>query len=172
MSKKREQNFGLTEEEFTYLLQELKNGNERLFKKVILAQVEGSIQYLIHRYKVSRQWAYDATVEGLLNFRKQLLEGKIVYGNTYFLFHQMVRQFLTDSLNEKTAKSEEDREFEDDLDTLDTAWKELDENCKELLEDFYYKKIPLKELSKVFGKSEAAMRKQKQRCLEKLRSYF
>ena len=184
MSKKRKQNFGLTEEEFKTLLRELKNGNDSLFKKIFLAQFEPTIKYLMNRYKVDRQSAYDATMEALLKFRERLLEDKIVYGNMGFLFSLIAKQFLADRfknnlvlsndlLKETIANPIEVIELDDDaLDALDKAFKELSEPCSKILGDYYYKSIALKQLSKVFKKTEAAIRKQKQRCLETLRSYF
>ena len=92
-------------------------------------------------------------------------------------------QFLTDTFKKKAKSSEigesdrveatTDEEIDDEiLDYLDVAWKSLGEQCSTLLENFYYKKIALKELAKIVGKSDAALRKQKQRCLEALRTYF
>ena len=57
-------------------------------------------------------------------------------------------------------------------DVLDKAWKLLGNQCSKLLEGYYYKKIALKELATTLGKSDIAVRKQKQRCLETLRIHF
>ena len=184
MSKKREQNFGLTEEAFENLLQEMKNGNGLLLETIFLAQFKETMYYLMHRYKVDQPSAYDATMDALLKFRKRLLEGKIVYCNMRFLFTQIARQFLAntfknnivllnDLLKETIANPIEDPTFATTtLDALDKAFKELDERCSTILKDFYYNKIPLKQLSKVFEKTEVAMRKQKERCSKTLQLLF
>ncbi|WP_430408899.1 RNA polymerase sigma factor [Kordia sp.] len=179
---KAKQNFGLTEAQFDKMLQKMKNGDDDLFEKIFLAQFEETITYLMNRYNTDRSTAYDATMDALLKFRKRLLEGKITYYNMRFLFTQMASQFLTDAFKKKAKLSEiddDDRvedEFEkvDDaiLDYLDAAWKLLGNQCSKLLENYYYKKIALKELADTLGKSDAALRKQKQRCLETLRSIF
>jgi RNA polymerase sigma factor (sigma-70 family) len=176
------QNFGLKEEEFEEMLQKMKKGDDRLFENIFLAQFEETISHLMYRYKTDRSMAYDATMDALLKFRKRLLEGKISYYNMRFLFTQMASQFLTAAFNKRTKSlevSENDgvaieEEVDDDeiLNYLDTAWKLLGGQCSKLLENFYYKKMALNELANVMGKSDAALRKQKQRCLETLRSYF
>ncbi|MBC8757464.1 sigma-70 family RNA polymerase sigma factor [Kordia sp. YSTF-M3] len=175
------QNFGLKEDEFEEMLQKMSKGDDRLFEKIFLAQFEETISYLMYRYKTDQSMAYDATMDALLKFRKRLLAGKINYYNMRFLFTQMASQFLTTAFNKRTKSlemSENDgittEEEVDDLilDYLDIAWKSLGDQCSKLLENFYYKKITLKELANVLGKSDAALRKQKQRCLETLRSYF
>lgn len=175
------QNFGLKEEEFEEMLQKMNKGDDGLFEKIFLAQFEETISYLMYRYKTDRSMAYDATMDALLKFRKRLLAGKISYYNMRFLFTQMASQFLTSAFNKRTKLLEvpqneriDEKEEIDDiiLDYLDTAWKSLGDQCSKLLENFYYKKIALKELANAFGKSDAALRKQKQRCLETLRAYF
>ncbi|WP_298511659.1 hypothetical protein [uncultured Kordia sp.] len=177
------QNFGLSEADFEEMLQKMKEGDDGLFEKIFLAQFEETISYLMYRYKVNQSSAYDATMEALLKFRKRLLEGKIAYFNMRFLFTQIAGQFLIASLKENNKSveitvnddvGEEEEEKIDDaiLDYLDIAWKQLGEQCSKLLENYYYKKIALKEIAKKLGKSDVALRKQKQRCLEALRSFF
>lgn len=174
------QNFGLTETEFKAMLQQMQNGEETLFKKVFLAQFENCIKNLMIRYKINRSQAYDATMDALLKFRRRLLTGKISYGNMRFLFNRMASQFLFDAGKHPTILLDESNDNEGDvdgvneevLDALDKAWNQLGEECVNLLDGFYYKKIALKILSLRLGKSEAAIRKQKQRCLEKLRQLF
>ena len=176
------QNFGLTETTFNDMLQKMKTGDDSLFEKIFLAQYEETTSYLMFRYSVDQSKAYDATMEALLKFRKRLLQGKITYNNMRFLFTQMAGQFLTTALK-KENKSEalssqqenitEEEKIDDViLDYLDIAWKLLGDSCKKLLENYYYRKIALKELAATQGKTDAALRKQKQRCLETLRLYF
>jgi RNA polymerase sigma factor (sigma-70 family) len=164
------------------MLKNMKAGDDALFEQIFLAQFEETISYLMRRYKVNRSSAYDATMDALLKFRRRLLEGKIGYQNMRFLFTQMAGQFLMATLKKDTKSTvisiQEEidvvEEKVDDriLDILDVAWKLLGDQCSKLLENYYYKKIALKELAKKLGKSDAALRKQKQRCLETLRSYF
>lgn len=176
------QNFGLSEADFEEMLKKMKSGDDDLFEKIFLAQFEETISYLMHRYNTNRSIAYDATMDALLKFRRRLLEEKITYFNMRFLFTKMASQFLIATLkkNNKSVEitdneyvEEEEEEIDDTiLDYLDIAWKQLGDQCSKLLENYYYKKIALKELAKKLGKSDVALRKQKQRCLEALRSYF
>jgi len=174
------QNFGLTEAAFEEILERMKAGDEALFEKVFLAQFEACMSFLMYRYKVSRSVAYDVSMDALLKFRKRLLAGKISYGNMRYLFTRMASQFLSDTTKHPTLMledMEDDRidetEVEDEtLDALDMAWSQLGNECKNLLDHFYYKKVALKSIAIQRGKSEAALRKQKQRCLEKLRLHF
>lgn len=174
------QNFGLSPAAFNKMTEALKKGNEALFEQVFLAHFEDCIQYLMNRHRISRGLAYDASMDALLKFRRRLLEDKIAYGNMRFLFTRMAGQFLSDSKKDQTLslaemhieQPEEDTLDDEVLDLLDKAWNQLGEECRRLLNDFYYQKIALKILAAQLNKSETAIRKRKQRCLEKLRSYF
>lgn len=173
------QNFGLTKEEFDAMVIELQKGEETLFERVFLSQFEDCIKYLMFRYKINRSQAYDVSMDALLKFRKRLLSGKITYGNMRYLFTRMASQFLSDSMKHPTLLLEEhkeqagEEELQDEvLDALDLSWNQLGKDCRKILDHFYYQKIALKTLSIEFEKSESALRKQKQRCLEKLRAYF
>ena len=180
VANKPAQNFGLDEKEFTTMLQQMQQGEETLFEQVFLAQFDDCVKYLMYRYKINYALAYDVSMDALLKFRKRLLAGKITYGNMRFLFTRMASQFLADDrktytilLDEEREESDEEEGIDDDvLDALDKAWNDLGEGCRKILDHIYYKKITLKRIANDMKKSEVALRKQKQRCLEKLRSYF
>jgi len=178
---KLKQNFGLTEERFEVMLQNMQNGDETLFERVFLTQFEESINYLMFNYKINRSTAYDVTMDALLKFRKRLIAGKISYGNMRFLFTRMAGQFLSDSHKSRTVEfdgsellNETIKNNIDDsvLDALDQAWLKLCKDCSTILKQFYYQKIALKTLAQKYEKTEGALRKQKQRCLDKLRIEF
>lgn len=179
-STKQMQNFGLTEEDFQEMISEMKNGNEILFEKVFLSQFENCITFLMNQSQVSHSQAYDATMDALLKFRKRLLQGKIAYGNMRFLFNRMATQLLLDSFKRKTVLldntadiiNETETDDEQIIEILEKAWNQLCNNCRHILELFYYQKIALKTLAQQIEKTEVAVRKQKQRCLDKLRLHF
>lgn len=179
-STKQMQNFGLTEEDFQEMISEMKNGNEILFEKVFLSQFENCITFLMNQSQVSHSQAYDATMDALLKFRKRLLQGKITYGNMRFLFNRMATQLLLDSFKRKTVLldntadivNETETDEEQVIEILEKAWNQLCNNCRHILELFYYQKIALKTLAQQIEKTEVAVRKQKQRCLDKLRLHF
>lgn len=173
-------NFGLEAAQFDDMLIQLQAGENALFEKVFLSQFEESVKYLISTYGIQRSVAYDVTMDALLKFRKRLLAGKISYGNMRFLFTRMASQFLSqrnkhpvialsENLNERTESQAIDSDV---LDALDLAWQSLCKDCSSILNQYYYRKTALKTLAKIYGKSEAALRKQKQRCLDKLKAAF
>ena len=158
----------------------MQDGEEDLFERVFLAQFEDSVRYLMNTYHISRSTAYDATMDALLKFRRRLLANKVTYGNMRFLFTRMASQFLTDSFKHRAvlmdsfegSLKEEDKLNDEVLDALDHAWGQLCDQCSKLLNRFYYQKIALNILALQSEQTESALRKQKQRCLEKLRMYF
>ncbi len=176
-----DKNFGLTEVNFNVLLEELNNGNDALFEKVFLTHFQACQIYLIRNYNASKEDAYDATMNTLLEFHDRLKGGKVKYGNLRFLFTRMACQvYIKWIKKEKVKESIIDFNLQDapnELDEesfkiLDKAWENLGEQCKNLLKGFYYKDISLNHIAESMQKSHAATRKQKQRCVQKLRSLF
>ena len=176
-----DKNFGLSEASFLEMVEQLKNGNEKIYEKIFLNHFESCLSFVKFKYKASHQDAYDASMEAMLAFCKRLKEGKIEYGNVRFLFTQMAGQIYLKWIKRERRKEsiegydlpEEQVIFDkESLDLLGKAWTKLGEGCKGLLENFYHNKNTLKEIADETGRTAAALRKQKQRCIEKLRIYF
>lgn len=176
-----DKNFGLSEIAFNEMIHKMKNGDERIFEVVFLSHFEYCLNYIQGKYKASYENAYDASMNALLAFCKGLKDGSITYGNLKFLFTQMAGQYyfkwIRKDKNQEPLEGidmpEEVNNFEQSsLDKLDKAWELLGDQCKNLLENVFYNKKPLTEIAKKHEKSPTAMRKQKQRCMEKLRGYF
>ena len=176
-------NFGLTSEDFDHLLLELKKGDETLFQTIFLAHFEDCLQFISNKYTLQYEKAYDVTMDALLLFRRRLLEGKISYGNIRFLFTRMAGQIYLKQTNKEISKveisevrdllGEEGEEIDDEtLEVLNKAWEQLGKECRGLLKRFYYYKSTLKEIAEEQQKNAATLRKQKQRCIEKLRHLF
>ncbi|MBK8111208.1 MAG: sigma-70 family RNA polymerase sigma factor [Saprospiraceae bacterium] len=104
------------------------------------------------------------------------------YGNLRFLFLQMASQHY---IRQQTAKSkvvsadqfdeaeEEEVTISDDqLAMLGHAWKDLGEVCKDLLKMNFYDGLKLNEIAKKMDKTDVAVRKQKERCLEQLKNTY
>jgi RNA polymerase sigma factor (sigma-70 family) len=72
---------------------------------------------------------------------------------------------LANRLPEETAE-EEDNGYIDDV---VKQFKQLGENCREVLTLFYYKKESMKTIAKLFDWTEATARNNKYRCLQRLR---
>lgn len=174
-------NFGLTQEEYQVMADKLKNGREDLFEKVFLAQFSDSMQYLKTNYRVEHDLAYDITMNVLIEFRKKILTDKITYGNLRYLFTKMTTQFYLKDMAKGSKEMEvshfsiledDDIDIEEKFVALKKAWGEMPSQEKMLLEDFYYKDIPLIKIAERENKTDAALRKQKQRSIEKLRAIF
>ena len=179
--KSMEKNFGLTEGNFEALLQSLQAGEDTLYEQLFLSHFEDCLRFLQRQYRASYEDAYDATMETMLEFMKRLRAGKVAYGNLRFLFTQMAGQvYLKWIKKERHKGSLEGIELgeapetvdEETLQLLHRAWDGLCNNCQNLLRQFYYDGVALKAIAEGLEKTPAALRKQKQRCVEKLRALF
>lgn len=173
------QNFGLTQIEFDDLVQKLKAGDESMFEKIFLSHFNYCISYLKKNYNAQYDAAYDVTMDTLIEFRYRLLLDKVSYGNLRYLFtkiacQQYVRTIsndykLVDPIFEDV---EMDDNFDHKLEILKKAWLDLGLEDRKLLENVYYLDIPLVKMAEVTCKSDATLRKQKQRAMDKLRQIF
>lgn len=175
-----DKNFGLSKEEFSVLLNELKNGDETLFEEIFLNNFQNTCLYIKNKCNIEYDKAYDITMNTLLEYRIRLLDGKIVYGNLKYLFRQMayhnfVKTVRENKKEEKTlnikrevdaAQTKSERNLQD---LLEVAYKHLESGCRNLLDKFYYLSISYDELAKEEGVSYQAIRKRKERCLTKLK---
>ena len=181
IQKRMDKNFGLSEANFNVMLKELKEGNDALFEKIFLNHFQSCQIYLQRKYSASSEDAFDASMHTLLEFHDLLKAGKLAYGNLRFLFTKMATQVYLKWIKKenKTSSIEEIDlpEPHDELDdesymVLELAWEKLHDNCRDLLKKFYYDGITLSQIAEDNGRSSSALRKQKQRCIEKLRELF
>lgn len=181
-TKLAEKNFGLDEPTFQQMVEALKKGNNDIYERTFLAHFGDCIRYLRSTYKASHTDAYDATMETLLVFCNRLKAGKIRYGNLRFLYTKMASQIYLSWQKAEVKKAQLDgvdipelpseRLEEEDRMILAKVWRQFGHPCKQLLQDFYYENLPSKKIAEKMGRSDAAVRKQKQRCVEKLRNLF
>lgn len=182
MSVDLAKNFQLTETQFNEMVALLQKGDNALFKQVFIAHSGDCINYLQVTYKAEYDEAYDAMLDTMINYRQRLVDGKVSYGNLRFLFLQMASQHY---VRQQTAKAKvvatdqfdepEEEELtisEDQLTMLGQAWKELGETCRDLLKMNFYDGLKLNEIAKKMDKTDAAVRKQKERCLEQLKNTY
>jgi RNA polymerase sigma factor (sigma-70 family) len=76
-------------------------------------------------------------------------------------------------LNEfaQNFESETDHdELESQRNMIQEALQQIDENCRTILNLYYFKRLSMKEISKHFGIDPASARNKKYRCMENLRS--
>lgn len=178
-------NFGLSAVEFDRLVADLRRNETAFFEQVFLHHFGDCLNYLQRTYRASRDDAYDASMDTLLLFRRRLVEGKLQYGNLRYLYTRMASQVylrqqnrtpLTTEIQEESVVdtipaplADADRE---DQKLLGAAWDKLEAPCQELLKRFYYGKQPLSEIAAESGRTAAAIRKQKERCVKRLRDIF
>lgn len=174
-------NFGLSPESFEKLIADLKRNDTRFFEQVFLKQFKETLRYLNREYRATREEAYDATMDTLIEFRTRFVEGKLRYGNLRFLFTRMASQILLKDRKKNTIKIEGMAYLEEyntqsheseEMDWLNSAWESLGEPCKQLLTCHFYGKMKLSEIAEENQKSPAAIRKQKERCIKQLKDLF
>lgn len=180
---KKSNNFGLSEAEFQSLMESLKSGNEELFEKIFVAQTQNSIKLIQSTLGQSYEDSYDATMETLIQFRKCLIQGKLKYGNLKYIFNRMAKFFVLKKLNgikefssdeiEIFEKSNVENKYEpDQVEKINTAWKKLTDQEKKILYLRFNLDARLIDIAQNLGISESAVRKRKQRILDKIKSHF
>lgn len=169
-------NFGLTEDQFTEMIGALNQGSERLFEQAFLNHFDRSMNYLITKNGADREVAYDITMNTLLEFRKRMIQGKVKYGNLNFLFTQMCSQRYKREMGKKIDHDTyqqvnlEDETFDEEtFALLDKTMEKMGEECQSLIQDVYYNKLSYKDMESKYSKASAALRKQKERCITKLK---
>ncbi|WP_299212317.1 sigma-70 family RNA polymerase sigma factor [uncultured Aquimarina sp.] len=175
-------NFGLSELLFKKIIVDLKKNDTYFFEQVFLKQFEETMKYLRREYKATHDDAYDATMDTLIEFRARFVEGKLQYGNLRFLFTKMASQMLLRNQRKNrtnvddilSLSQEEDTEplESEELSQLNNAWLLLGDSCKQLLTWHFYGKMKLSEIAQEIQKSPATIRKQKERCVQKLKDQF
>ena len=169
-------NFGLSEIHYNEMAIKLKQGNEKLFEQAFLNHFERSMSYVIKKFNAEKEIAYDITMNTLLELRKRIIQGKVQYGNLNFLFTQMCAQRYKREMGRKidndtyTQVNSNNQEFEEETyEILDQVLSKMGEDCKSIIQDVYYNKTAYKEMETKYAKSASALRKQKERCITKLK---
>lgn len=170
-------NFGLTEPEFNELCAKLKKGNELLFETTFMTHFEKAMIYLTKVNGASQNDAYDVVMNVLIEFRKRILDDKVKYGNLKFMFTQMCVQRYK---REKSAKWNVDDYFyvsqyeseaidEEVFSLLEESMTRLGDQCRNIIADIYYLRKSYKNLEEKYNTTAANLRKQKERCMTKLK---
>ncbi len=181
-------NFGLNQQDFDGLVHELQSGNQTLFEAIFLKHFKDCMHYLINNFGTQQPDAYDLTMDTLLEFRQRLIDGKVEYGNLQFLFTRMAVQKywrwagkqkkqqnpMPSSTTETMYVSQEEEEpiSESEINLLNKALEKISTECRQLLQSFYVHRVKLRELAIETDRKPEAVRKQKQRCINRLRQLF
>jgi RNA polymerase sigma factor (sigma-70 family) len=173
------QNFGLYKDQFDVMVINLKNGNEQLFEKIFLSHFQSCMKYLTTNYKIDSETAYDTTMDAMIEFRHKLILGKLSYGNLRYIFTKIASQLLIKENNREAKIKQVFFDYDSDnaaiefqLNALEKAWVSLSDDEKMILEAYYYNELPLNQLALKMDKTDIAIRKQKQRAIEKLKQSF
>lgn len=181
--KSAQKNFGLSPEAFEEMRDAFVDGNRQLLERVFLAHFENCMDYMMTHDKVTKLEAYDATMAAMVRFSELLIAGKIEYGNLRYLFTRMARQsyqttvrrqrIFTELPADAALLADELPEFPDEeFSIMARSFKLLGADCQELLKKFYYKNLTLKEIAERQDRAATAVRKQKSRCVARLKKYF
>ena len=138
------------------------------------------MNYLKKRFKAEQELAYDTVMSTMTDFFYRLKAGKIRYGNLRYLFTQMLVQEYYRRYKKEWSYEEFDGielidlkdNREEVMALFDRAFAQLGAGCRELLEACYYEETSYAELEELMGKSQAAIRKQKQRCQQQFKKFF
>jgi DNA-directed RNA polymerase specialized sigma24 family protein len=170
-------NFGLNEENFKILLNELQEGKENLFEKIFKNHFKECKKYLIFKFGASHDDAHDTTMDTMIRFREMLIAKKLYYGNLYFSFTQMASQAYLK--NTKIQDSYEELElgdinlpteiYEDLSPVAEKALCGCDENCQKIVRFYVYEGLKHEQIARIMGKNVAAIRQDYSRCLKKIR---
>lgn len=171
-------NFGLTSTAFEQLVVDLKKNETHFFEQVFTKQFGETMVYLKREYSADHEDAYDAAMDALIAFRLRFIQGKLRYGNLRFLFTKMASQMYLRNKKNTIRTLENDLAQEQYIPESEPqevpqqfhlAWQKLGDNCKDLLTKHYYGKMKLLEIAEELSKTPATVRKQKERCVKKLK---
>lgn len=173
-------NFGLTEVTFGKMVLNLKKNDTIFFKQVFLKQFKETMNYVKREYGANQEDAYDATMDALLEFRRRFVEGKLQYGNLRFLFTKMssqmylrTKQQQPNSVDLDTVLELQEEPSKNNVpESFKLAWEKMGAACKNLLTQHYYGAMRLTEIAEETSASPATVRKQKERCVKKLKDYM
>ena len=176
-----DKNFGLTRSAFNELVTALRQGDERLLERIHGRQFRYCQQKLMTFDGLSELQAYDATMDALLHFRTLLLRDKVQYGNLRFLFVKIARQLYRKAqrkegdLRSLTATDDQAEPLaevtftEAQFQRMESAFRQLGTDCRELLTQFYFQYRTLRDIAAEDGHNYQNLRKQKSRCVIRLR---
>ena len=189
-------NFGLTEATFNELVRALQQGKEKLFERIYFTHFEYCVNYLINHRGAKYEEAYSSTMNTLLEIRKELIQGKIQYGNLAYFFTYRAGKKLSKMQQRGNTKipisSIEGMDFKAEsnfLEALQTkemagyiekALTELCEDCMQLLRLYYYEGMSWSKIAEIYypngdaelilTKSDTLKKRAKRKCLPKFKS--
>lgn len=176
--KMEDKNFGLTQVSFQQMVTDLKKNDTKFFEQVFLKQFKETMSYIKREYSADPEDAYDATMDALLELRRRFVMGKLEYGNLRFLFTKMSSQIYLKNKKKEFKGTDnfdglmnvqDDAPLEQVPESFSLAWQKMGAACKKLLTLHFYGNMRLTEIAEETLQSAATVRKQKERCIIKLK---
>ena len=155
-----DKNFGLTRKEFEVLLKALQEGDEQLIEVIYLKHFGKCLQYLIRYCGTDYESGYSATMNALIEIRKDLVKGKIEYDNLENYFTRRAKMKLSKIKKPPKITEQPNAEIPDQQDislvinTKDIAEKigqalnQLGGKCAELIKLRFYEELTWPKIAK------------------------
>lgn len=165
------------------ILEGIKNNDPDILQGVYQDQYPKVEKYVISNNGTSQeakdifQEAFVALWKNIKNDRFKPENGTAINGYLYQIAKNKWLDQLRSSKFKNTVPLENyhdgmDQEVEDKeskLKQIESSFKNLGKNCKELLTRFYYKKESMSTIAKAFDWTEATARNNKYRCIQRLK---
>lgn len=176
----------MEQHEFDKLVQQLRSGDNEVIKMIFQEYSVYCIKALVFKYGCSIEDAKDIYMDSILNFRDNMIIGKIskiteiqsyLYATCKNMFLEKLRKAqrinnAVSHLNKETETSSYQNEssyYESKILLIEVALENLDDKCKALLKSFYYDRLALEDIAKKFNFLNANVAKvTKARCFQKL----
>jgi RNA polymerase sigma factor (sigma-70 family) len=169
------------------IIENIRNGNaEKAVTK--LYSNAGTFRRFVKGSGGTKEEAEDLFQDALLVFCKKVSEEDFVLSSAASTYLLAIAKFMWMDARRKKNKTvkveienmeniaeavEHSQEHERSLQLAQSAIKDLGERCLELLENFYFRKMSMKEIAvKMKFSSEKIAKNQKYKCLERARTNF
>jgi len=182
----KKKNFGLSEQEFNRLLQELQQGKETLIDEIYLKHVKNCVSSLMSKGSTYDD-AFNCAIDALIEIRKELIDDKISYDHLesyftqrsgfiygrYYKRRKLWRNGDQDPLDDEIYIGIDDIEaplMESDIKVMvANAIQKLCIDCQLLFELHYYEGLSFKKIAEEMNKKHDAVLQQAKRCRDKFR---
>jgi DNA-directed RNA polymerase specialized sigma24 family protein len=180
LTKVIQQNFGISEQQYLYCIDQAQYGDNSLLKLVFIDQYNKCAEYLINTLNLDESEARDISMDALLKFWDKFLNSKLRYGNLKYLLTKMAFQlsvkYKVDRRKEKmnliNIHYDENSTNDYCIECLLKSFSNLKPVHQQLLQSYYIDDISMVEYAKKENVDEATIRKRKQRAVEMLKQEF
>ena len=187
----------MTEEQFHQLTNQLHQGDNQLLKAVFESYGTYCLRTLRKKTGCSREDAEDILQDAALVFRYNILAGKLhhnsnlrkyLYNICYNLQRARRQQKETEDIKQQkvvadwyspvfitlpTLEKSEALRYQQQVDSMLAAFKQLGERCQELLTYFYHEGQDMKTIAQKMGLANTdVVKSNKFRCLQRLREHM